>query len=113
MTAYTPLGRPASPDLPPNAPDLLGDSTILAIAEQHQCTSAQVVLAWAMERGTSPIPKSTNPRRLSENFASQNVALSATDMAALNGLDRHFRYVDGSFWVVPGGPYSLANLWDE
>jgi branched-chain amino acid transport system substrate-binding protein len=28
-------------------------------------------------------------------------------------LDRHRRYVDGTIWVVEGGPYTLANLWDE
>lgn len=113
ITAYCPLGRPGSDDVPPNAPDLLGNPNVTTIAEQHGCTPAQVLLAWAMERGTAPIPKSTNPKRLAENLASQNVALTAGDMAALNALDRHFRYVDGSFWVIPGGPYTLENLWDE
>lgn len=113
LTAYTPLGRPASADRPANAPELLESPVVTGIAEQHQCSPAQVVLAWAMERGISPIPKSTNARRLAENLASQNVALTADDMAALNGLDRHYRYVDGTLWVVPGGPYTLENLWDE
>ena len=113
MTAYTPLGRPASSDRPADAPELLEGPVVMAIAEQQKCTPAQVVLAWAMERGTSPVPKSTNPKRLKENLASQTVALTEADMASLNALDRHYRYVDGSFWVVPGGPYSLENLWDE
>ncbi len=113
ITAYTPLGRPASNDRPADAPELLEGPVVMAIAEQHKCTPAQVVLAWAMERGTSPVPKSTNAKRLKENLAAQNVALTAADMAAINALDRHYRYVDGSFWTVPGGPYTLQNLWDE
>lgn len=113
MTAYCPIGRPGSSDVPADAPDLLGHPVVVGIAGQHGCTPAQVVLAWAMERGTSPIPKSTNPKRLAENFASQNLVLTADDMASLNSLDRHFRYVDGSFWVVPGGPFTMENLWDE
>ncbi len=113
LTAYTPLGRPASPDLPPNAPELLKDPTVMAIAAQRNCTPAQVLLAWAMERGTSPIPKSVTPKRIEENFAAQNVSLSTADMAALNGLDRHYRFVDGTFWTPPGGCYTLENLWDE
>lgn len=113
MTGYCPIGRPGSSDVPKNAPHLLDNPVVTGIAGQHNCTSAQVVLAWVMERGTSPIPKSTNPKRLAENLASQNVALTELDMEALNGLDRHFRYVDGSIWVVPGGPYTLENLWDE
>ena len=28
------------------------------------------------------------------------------------GLDREYRYVDGSFWTRVGSPYTLANLWD-
>ena len=113
VTAYTPLGRPASPDLPPNAPQLLSYAVVTGIAESHDCTPAQVVLAWAMERGTAPIPKSVAPKRLKENFDSQIVQLTAGDMAQLNSLDRHYRYVDGTFWTAPDGPYTLANLWDE
>jgi alcohol dehydrogenase (NADP+) len=32
---------------------------------------------------------------------------------AIRALDRHHRLVDGSFWVLPDGPYTLTNLWDE
>ena len=113
VTAYTPLGRPASPDLPPNAPHLLSYAVVTGIAELHDCTPAQVVLAWAVERGTAPIPKSVTPKRLKENLDSQIVQLTADDMAQLNSLDRHYRYVDGTFWTPPGGAYTLANLWDE
>ena len=28
-------------------------------------------------------------------------------------LDRHRRYVDGTFWEREGGPYTVATLWDE
>jgi alcohol dehydrogenase (NADP+) len=66
-----------------------------------------------LERGTSAIPKSTNPRRLAENFGANNVALTEADMASLNALDRHYRYVDGTFWTPEGSPYTLESLWDE
>ena len=28
-------------------------------------------------------------------------------------LDKHHRYISGTFWAVAGGPYTLANIWDE
>ena len=33
-------------------------------------------------------------------------------MAQLAALDRRERFVDGSFWFMPGSPYTEANLWD-
>ena len=38
------------------------------------------------------------------------ISCCASEMAA---LDRGYRFVDGSFFVVSGSPYTLANLWDE
>ncbi len=113
VTGYTPLGRPGAPELPDGAPSLLDNPAVATIAEQKNCTPAQVVLAWALERGTSAIPKSTNPKRLAENFGANNVALTEADMASLNALDRHYRYVDGTFWTPEGSPYTLESLWDE
>ncbi|CUU16509.1 25diketoDgluconic acid reductase EC 111 CDS [Bradyrhizobium sp.] len=48
--------------------DLLADPVITAIAERLHKTSAQVALAWAVQRGTAFLTTSTNPRRIEENF---------------------------------------------
>lgn len=115
ITAYSPLG---SGDRSPafkaaDEPVLLEDPVLQTIATQHQCTPAQVLIAWALQRGTAVIPKSTHPQRLQENLAATQVHLSATDIAALSKLDRHYRYVNGMFWVREGNTYTLENLWDE
>lgn len=115
LTAYSPLGsgdRPARIKRE-DEPSLLLDPVILEVARRHSLTAAQVLIAWALRRGTSVIPKSSNPARLAENFAAADVQLDAEAMAAIDGLDRHYRYVDGSFWCPEGSPYSLATLWDE
>ena len=104
LTAYAPLG---SGDL-----SLLADATVVAIAERHACTPAQVLIHWAMQRGTSVIPKSSNPERIAQNLAAADVALSDDDMRELAALERAQRFIDGNFWVHEGGPYTLANLWD-
>lgn len=115
LTAYAPLGsydRNAAPN-ESDTPILLADPTLLDIAAQHKCTAAQVLLAWGMKRGTSVIPKSVNPERLAENFAAAQVELTAADMEAIGKLDRAQRFISGDFWVLEGGPYTLANIWDE
>ncbi len=114
-TAYSPLGSSDRPDRlkHEDEPVPLKDPTILAIAEKNGITAGQVLLAWALQRGTCVIPKSSNPERLRENFAAARIVLDASDMATLNGLDRHYRLVDGAFFCPPGSPYTLASLWDE
>ena len=100
MTAYSPLGSSdrSAGMKQDHEPSLLDDTDIHRIAEQHNCTPAQVLLAWAMRRGTAVIPKSTNPGRIRENFLAQQVELSDTAMQRLDDMNTAFRYVDGSFW---------------
>ena len=114
VTAYSPLGSgDRSAELKaPDEPDLLADPRVTAIAARRGCTPAQVLLAWALGRGTAVIPKSVNPARLAQNLAATEVALTPGDQRELADLDLGRRHVTGAFWVFEGGPYTLANLWD-
>jgi diketogulonate reductase-like aldo/keto reductase len=49
-------------------PSLLEDPVITAIAKRVNKTSAQVLLAWAIQRGTALLTTSTTPSRIKENF---------------------------------------------
>jgi diketogulonate reductase-like aldo/keto reductase len=49
-------------------PRLLDDPVIVAIARRLGKTPAQVVLAWAIQRGTALLTTSVTPRRIQENF---------------------------------------------
>ncbi|MBK7406014.1 MAG: aldo/keto reductase [Phycisphaerales bacterium] len=49
-------------------PRLLEDPVIVAVAGRVNKTPAQVLLAWAIQRGTAPLTTSKNPRRIRENF---------------------------------------------
>jgi alcohol dehydrogenase (NADP+) len=114
LTAYSPLGsgdRPASLKAA-DEPVLLADPAITAIAERQGITPAQVLISWAIQRGTAVIPKSTNPRHLAQNLAAVAVSLTQEDRQAIAALDRHRRYVDGTVWEIEGGPYTVKTLWD-
>jgi len=109
VTAYSPLGSAAADRPGP----LLSDPTIKAIATSHGASPAQVLLAWGLACGTAVIPKSVQRERLAANLAAAQLVLTPEDLARINALDRQHRFVDGSFWELPGGPYSRADLWDE
>ena len=49
-------------------PKLLDDPVITAIAQRVNKTPAQVVLAWAIQRGTALLTTSVTPSRIQENF---------------------------------------------
>ena len=112
-TAYSPLG---SGDRAPafkkdDEPKPLADPVIAEVAARHGVTTAQVLIAWAIQRGTSVIPKSANAGRLAENFAAAELRLSEEDMAQIAALDRGYRFVNGEFWRFEGTDYSVEGLW--
>src|SRR5271170_1508573 len=49
-------------------PKVLEDPVITAIARRVNKTPAQVLLAWAIQRGTAPLTTSKTPSRIQENF---------------------------------------------
>ena len=115
LTAYSPLG---SGDRIPefrrdDEPEPLKDPVILDIANRRGLTAGQVLLAWAIQRGTSVIPKSSNPERLRQNFEAANAVLEDDDMRAIAGLESGYRIIHGAFFADEGSGYSVASLWDE
>jgi len=78
ITAYSPLGRANSP--------FFSDETVKQVADKYGITIAQVLLSWGIQRGTSVIPKSENPARLSSNF--QIVVLEESDFKLIDELHK-------------------------
>ena len=115
LTAYSPLGsgdRPAALKAA-GEPVLLENPVISAIAAEHGCSAAQVLLAWHLQRGISTIPKSVSPERLRQNLAAADLTLSPADLDRIAALDQGVRLVDGSFWLMESSPWTLQSLWDE
>ncbi|MCM5664425.1 aldo/keto reductase [Galbibacter mesophilus] len=113
LTGYSPLGSgDRSQRLKKeDEPNMLENEVVTKIAKNHDCTPAQVLIAWHISRGTAVIPKSTNPKRIKENIESYEVELTDKELAELKTLDEHYRYVDGKFFEMEGSPYH--NIYDE
>ena len=61
LQAFAALGHSSKPSL-------LEDPVVTTIAQRVKKTPAQVLLAWAIQRGTAPLTTSKTPRRIVENF---------------------------------------------
>ena len=66
ITAYSPLGSPDSASIQKreDSKPLMKDPELLKIAEKHGKNPAQVLISWAIQHGTSVIPKSTGEDHL-------------------------------------------------
>lgn len=65
---------------------------IKGLATKHSKSPAQILLKWAVQRGTAIIPKSSKPERLAENRDMFGWELSDEDMQAVNGMNQNLRF---------------------
>ncbi|MGI5135753.1 MULTISPECIES: aldo/keto reductase [unclassified Streptomyces] len=70
---------------------LLEIPAIVAIAQKHNRTPAQVVLRWHLQLGNIVIPKSVTPARIRENIEVFDFSLDAEDMGAISALNEDRR----------------------
>ncbi len=113
LTAYSPLGSKGRPEgmKRDDEVSLLEHPVVNEVAKRLDASPGQVLIAWALARGTAVIPKSTNPARIEENLRGASLRLGDADRAQLDALERGERYVTGTFWCPPGSPYTLESLW--
>ena len=71
---------------------LLDDPVLADIADGHDATPAQVVIAWHLALDLVVIPKSVTPSRIAENYAARSLTLTADDVDRIAALDRGVRY---------------------
>ena len=82
--AWSPLGRTS---------DMIQDPVLVKIAEKHQASAAEVVLAWHLHHGSMPLPASSNPERQRQNLLF-DVELDQQDIADIDGLERGRLFYD-------------------
>jgi 2,5-diketo-D-gluconate reductase A len=64
----------------------LEDPTLVRIAEAHDATAAQVIVAWHVAHGYVVIPKSVRRERIEANAAGARIDLSDDEVAAIDAL---------------------------
>ncbi|MDX2152814.1 MAG: aldo/keto reductase [Bryobacteraceae bacterium] len=111
---YCPLGSPNRPerDRTPEDTSPLQDPVIRAIAEHHGVHPAAVCIKWAVQRGHTPIPFSTQLRNYVANLlAVVTSPLSDAEMNAIASVDKNCRLIKGQVFLWKPGQ-SWEDLWD-
>ncbi|MGC6426145.1 MAG: aldo/keto reductase [Akkermansiaceae bacterium] len=95
VTAFSPFGADSylTLGMAEQSDRLLDHQAIVSIATAHSRTPAQILLRWAQQRGTVPIPKTQTLERLRENL-DLDFVLSDAEMETISGLDEHRRFND-------------------
>lgn len=90
VEAYSPLGSGREPRL-------LDDDVVIEVSKDEALTPAQVLVSWALMRGTIPLVRTSKAKRIQENL---NVKpLSEKSMAALNSITKRHRYIGSEDWT--------------
>ncbi|MDA8793064.1 aldo/keto reductase [Bacteriovoracaceae bacterium] len=115
LTAYSPLGSPGRPDMMKgeSEPSLLFHPIVQRISEAKNVTPAQVLISWGLSNDYIIIPKSTNPKRIEENFHSINVELSDSEKEEINQIDMAYRFCRPDHWFHRGINFEGQTFWDS
>lgn len=80
LQAWAPLGQ--------GSEELVHSLVLRRIAEAHDASVQQVMLAWLAQRGVAMVVKSTKPERLRSNLESLDIVLTDDEMADIRAMDR-------------------------
>jgi 2,5-diketo-D-gluconate reductase A len=64
------------------------DPVLIEIGRAHGKTPGQVTLRWIIQQGVIAIPRTSNPKRIEENFDVLDFELTADEMTRIHGLAR-------------------------
>src|SRR6266496_645857 len=84
LQSYSPLTRGKK----------FNDPRLLKLCKKYDKTPAQIILRWNIEHNVSTIPKSSNPKRLKENFDIFDFSLSKEDVQLMDDFNENFRVVE-------------------
>ncbi|CAK7223028.1 hypothetical protein SEUCBS140593_005101 [Sporothrix eucalyptigena] len=85
VQAYSPMGNNIY-----NKPRAIDDPVVIELAKTLGKEPAQVLISWAVQRGTVVLPKSVTAARIQSNFEVSELPQSAIE--TITALDSHTRY---------------------
>ncbi len=66
--------------------EVLKHPTVLQLAEENECTPAQLILSWFVQQNIIPLPKTATPMRMAENLQSWKMTVSKEVDEALKAI---------------------------
>jgi diketogulonate reductase-like aldo/keto reductase len=77
VEGWSPLGRGG----------VLNNEILIDIANKYHKSVAQLCIRWALQNKVIPLPKSTTPDRIKENFEVFDFEISESDMDLINQIE--------------------------
>lgn len=111
---FCPIGSPARParDRAPDDSVDIEDPVLVAIARRYGAHPAVICIKWAVQRGQTPVPFSTQRSHYEANIdAAVNGSLTGEEMTAISRLDRGNRLIKGQVFLWKADQ-SWEDLWD-
>uniref|UniRef100_A0A8C6BFU1 NADP-dependent oxidoreductase domain-containing protein n=1 Tax=Monodon monoceros TaxID=40151 RepID=A0A8C6BFU1_MONMO len=93
VTAYSPLGSSERAWRDPDEPVLLEEPVVLALAENHGRSPAQILLRWQVQQKVSCIPKSVTPSHILQNIQVFDFTFSVEEMKQLDALNKNLLFI--------------------
>lgn len=94
VTAYSPFAH--------EGPQQFNQDAITDLAAKYKKTPAQILLNWAVARGTVAIPKSLDPARIAQNIDIFDFELTTAEQKQITALNQNKRFIDpADWWGVP------------
>lgn len=93
LVAYCPIARNQVADV----------DELVAIADAHDATPAQVAIAWLLAHDVAAIPKATSEEHIRDNLAATEIDLTDEEIARIDDLAEDHRIVD-----FDGAPWNEA-----
>lgn len=82
LVAYRSLGKGA----------LLEDPLFIQLAQKYNRSPAQIILRWCLHKNVPVIPKAKSEAHLKENLSLLDFALSPSDIAQIDSINKNRRY---------------------
>jgi len=84
LQSYSPLTRRKK----------FSDKRLQQLGKKYNKTPAQIILRWNIEHEISTVPKSSNKKRLQENFDIFDFSLAKEDIKLIDNFNENFRVVE-------------------
>lgn len=84
VTCYYPVGH--------GDKKLLAEPALVTMAEKYRKSVVQIILRWHLQEGFAPLPKSTNPQHIRDNFNIFDFELNDAEMEQIRSMDTNRSY---------------------
>lgn len=71
----------------------LNSNILNPIAAKYGKSAPQVILRWNIERGAIPLPRTTNPHRLKDNFHVFDFTLTKEEVSLINSMNKNHQFL--------------------